>query len=739
MKNVLGSNEFKQLRELQMITEDMDFSNRTGWSESLIGRAVNKMFSFAKVKMQTLIMKKLKNRLDDEYMKALLLTMDEFGLSKEQVSTEVKDDVIEDIINKDEQGALGEATVKEETEISIKKFVAKKEKALEYQSVFVRSLTGKMKSESVSADNKALLQHVNVRLVKEIEQVKDENSLSILNKMKEDIDNILGAAKGEEKISDDEYKEKITNYEKENSLRAKRLKEAKKIYDELKPKLSDEESIKALDKAFKTLESFLGSGREDAEMDAGWEKFKELVKKLDKSVQFVTESLDNDLINELNDFSSLLEAQMAQKKPKVKTIKDMKLKKLINKSDKNKKVLDIYGDMNVVEFDPYKGMEIIEKEGKTKEFRTKLIGNVNKEALKEIQLRAEWMYDTEKYEDKRNAVYSRVNFSTTHPDMSKLKNKWFKMIASIKSKYSPFFSDKVGNFPKDLDPPALVASDKRFRDTWNQYDANTINSKDPGLNGSNSNLADDEIDRLYCSKKDKVGPGNYGILDSKTNDTDFGLPFGLIVYAHKIENIAVYEIHGLYDTVKIAEETKTFDKEDKAKIKEVIAKNTYTRRDPKFEQLKSNETLYKIFQTFVYTIRDDAEKYKKDIAAGLVYPTLVDESSTKKHMLYLVKASNEEGEEKNFIGVHDKNNPDNNHIINVNKAFSTEYKDLEILKPIFYYNFYIKRSCRILDNDVWSLNDWKPSQDKFSDVGELWKIVKDNSDHYTSHEKNVQS
>ena len=57
------------------------------------------------------------------------------------------------------------------------------------------------------------------------------------------------------------------------------------------------------------------------------------------------------------------------------------------------------------------------------ELRKDAIELVNKEALKEIALRAQWMYDDEKYKDKRSDIYSRINFTTMGSDMSKLKNK----------------------------------------------------------------------------------------------------------------------------------------------------------------------------------------------------------------------------------------------------------------------------------------------------------------------------
>jgi hypothetical protein len=80
MKNLFGQKEFRQLKEIQMITESMDFSNKIGWSDCLIGRAVNKLFSFVAKSTYMIVLKRLQNKLGDEYLKAAFLAMSKSGI-----------------------------------------------------------------------------------------------------------------------------------------------------------------------------------------------------------------------------------------------------------------------------------------------------------------------------------------------------------------------------------------------------------------------------------------------------------------------------------------------------------------------------------------------------------------------------------------------------------------------------------------------------------------------------------
>jgi len=86
MKHILNPSDFKKLKNkinetkltsYEKLYEDLDFSNKIGWSESLIGRFVNKIFSFTAKQAQKLQLKKLRNLLIDEYLKAVMLTVAE--------------------------------------------------------------------------------------------------------------------------------------------------------------------------------------------------------------------------------------------------------------------------------------------------------------------------------------------------------------------------------------------------------------------------------------------------------------------------------------------------------------------------------------------------------------------------------------------------------------------------------------------------------------------------------------
>ena len=84
MKNLLGKKEFRQLKELESIKESMDFSNKTKFSDSLLGRAMNKLFSFAAKQAQIVILRRLKTKLEDEYMAGMLSSLAVSGVEMPQ-------------------------------------------------------------------------------------------------------------------------------------------------------------------------------------------------------------------------------------------------------------------------------------------------------------------------------------------------------------------------------------------------------------------------------------------------------------------------------------------------------------------------------------------------------------------------------------------------------------------------------------------------------------------------------
>lgn len=72
MKNILNNKEFKNIRNNQIIKESMDFSNKIGWSDSLLGRLTNKLFSFVAKQAQTVILRRLKIKLENQYLIGIL-------------------------------------------------------------------------------------------------------------------------------------------------------------------------------------------------------------------------------------------------------------------------------------------------------------------------------------------------------------------------------------------------------------------------------------------------------------------------------------------------------------------------------------------------------------------------------------------------------------------------------------------------------------------------------------------
>ena len=263
------------------------------------------------------------------------------------------------------------------------------------------------------------------------------------------------------------------------------------------------------------------------------------------------------------------ESENLFKRPTIKGIfKNYKL------NENEKELLKAYGKIDLSKLDQ-KG--IVKKFIDNADLRKKAITMVDKEAIKEIQLKAEWLYDTDKYEDKRNKIYSRINWTTTGPDMAKLKNTWLKKIANVKSIYTPFFADEAGNFPKELDPPALINSDKAFRTTFDQYSVSTVDNKSKFKNNINY-LAKSENEELLVK---------FGFLSNKSpNANDYGV-FRLImndrlvfiIYKHyEIDKKHMFKYLGFVDFSNLEKEMNKIGSNNinESKIKELIKKYNYT-------------------------------------------------------------------------------------------------------------------------------------------------------------------
>jgi len=234
--------------------------------------------------------------------------------------------------------------------------------------------------------------------------------------------------------------------------------------------------------------------------------------------------------------------------------------------------------------------------------RTVAISSINKEALKEIQLKAEWLYDTKKGNDERSGVYSRINWTTTQPDMKKLENTWKQYIANTKSMFNDLFKDESGNFPKDIDPIALANSDETFRKEFKQY-AEEGKTKTPIIGGSNSEMSSEEIVAFGFESND-LNDGNYGIFKcTSTLGEQFGMFVQKIEAGSSTDKVIMYKFIGILDIKKMMLDFNRMspnDKKDTGKIHELLRKYTYLSTIESIGHEKDKEML-KIYNGYNHT------------------------------------------------------------------------------------------------------------------------------------------
>ena len=392
MKNLLGKNEFKQLRRLDTYDAlyeaeggggGMDFSNRTGWSQSLVGRAVNKIFSAGKIAAQMIVLKRLKNALDDEYMNGLLLTMKQYNVNKQEAITEKTDEELEEDIKEGEKSEESELTeTQEETQtqvqkplkevgsgtIEIKKYMPAKElqKAIEYQEIFLKSFNQKIDASKITEDGKALLAHIDKKLELEISKVSNERALGVLKETQTKIKSLMSSVKGTKTISEQEYETKLVNFEtKKREEKEKEEKEKEEMFQKLKTKyeesiktIKSSETSKKLKTAYHEFTQKLHPDRAKFISFKDAKKAFEIFNKVLDDISVTTESLlIESYVDDLYDYCMNLNEQISDIFKSSKTIRKQKLRNLIGVNDKNKDVMSEYGDISVADFDPYKAIE----------------------------------------------------------------------------------------------------------------------------------------------------------------------------------------------------------------------------------------------------------------------------------------------------------------------------------------------------------------------------------------------
>lgn len=281
------------------------------------------------------------------------------------------------------------------------------------------------------------------------------------------------------------------------------------------------------------------------------------------------------------DFTSKTVGKSAYSKPakSVEKVKDIFRTKNQKLNAEYTNTLKTFGEVDLNTIDPDKVLKAFQSNPALKE---KAAIMVNKEALKEIALKAQWLYDEEKYKDKRKDVYSRINWTVTGPDMNKLKNTWYQLVVKSKSTWNPFFTDEKGNFPQTLDPIALINSDESFRKSWNQYDdkARTKNTNTTGSGGNvNAAVSQTQLQQLGLSPCTNPTKANEWYLFDITLADDLGDTSDLALLIMHYGDISTkkktgFIVHKMVDWTQIIKDSMSNTSLKANDIESLVDKNT---------------------------------------------------------------------------------------------------------------------------------------------------------------------
>jgi len=284
LKNLKNQADFKLMFENHKIkntelfqnyklNEDMDFSNRTGFSESLVGRIINKSFSFVASTVEVALLKKRKNELDNAYNKAVMATISKIykgkiekqrsinkkikkfkfkdyivgslkstvddsididGTSTEQIASMFKFDnkqlnqykelvvlqkeiqVIENqsLLNKQIEFVASAKNDSSDGKIVVYKKSDNDEEKLNNQIATLKSLNNMIKAADLKGENIGMMAKISNKLGLQINNVKDEEKKNQLTLFKNNIDKELNSFSDEQKnISDENFKKRSNNTE----------------------------------------------------------------------------------------------------------------------------------------------------------------------------------------------------------------------------------------------------------------------------------------------------------------------------------------------------------------------------------------------------------------------------------------------------------------------------------------------------------------------------------------------
>lgn len=322
------------------------------------------------------------------------------------------------------------------------------------------------------------------------------------------------------------------------------------------------------------------------------------------------------------------------------------------------------------------------------------INNVNKPALKEIALRAKWLYDRKKYIDENNILYSRVNFTVTHTDLEKIKNEWKRLVESSKSLFFPFYAVN-GVFPDILDPIHLIENDSKFQAEYSSYAKSGVidnNSNLSVVSTINFNTNPQINNTLKIVNNTSLSHNQYGLMLIRPKETI--LEYGIFVRKIEKNNLHFYQFLGIYDINKIFKDVANKSNEDE--IKKIIQQYNYSTKELCYKNIKDKTEMdsFLSFYDVLYPIDYNIFKNK------------VKKNNTNELFVYFVSNENIRRGNKNVFHLNVINNKKDlidAYVSFIHKLVVKDYIEYNRLNVNEVQNYYFKLSL----NDIFLIKDEK--------------------------------
>lgn len=598
-----------------------DFSNRVGWSESLVGRMFNKVFSFGSKNIHKILLERLKNNLQAEYMKGVLIALSKQGVAIEDVTDKSSLSVDVYIVNKSSNEKTNIPINKENkyiTKIKDSNFNNYKiviEKRYDYQVITPEIIDNPVDANKftvIAGDKKVtfdvLLENESSQTL--VHEQPINKKYDIFDEIIPIVDKQIELIKKEPKqLSMDTTATGVANTNVNNEIQLKQLEYIKSELVKMNKAIPTSDDKIIPDKEYYTKKSQevneIYNDKNTKKTEALNRYYKFIINRIHPDKYDISEKLNKKTIDDMvRLFKGLAEMgnvttesflitsifesfiTIVEDKYSSNSIVNEKynFNDIINSGAKispdAKKALDKFGK---VKYDEFNIDYVIDSFNKYKKLKNIAVDSVNKEALKEIQLQAEWMYDTNKYGDKRSGIYTRVNWTLTEPDAMQLENIWKVKVAEAKKTFSPLFSDSNGNFPNSLDPLTLLKSDQAYINNMNklpksEYNKHSIIGGTPDRMMPLSVDESNGLDILTIVKNKGINNGEFGMF--KISEPTSNKHYYLIILKLKndIQNVHCYKILGIVDNESLLRDYNQLSPDAKKKeetISEIIKKYTF--------------------------------------------------------------------------------------------------------------------------------------------------------------------